>query len=47
LDLFIATQHATMLLWASAFLQHDPKRTDEYIPWRDDCGYKLLKYFER
>jgi len=47
LDLFIATQHATMLLWASAFLKHDPKRSDEYIPWRDDSGSKLLKYFDR
>ncbi len=47
LDLFIATQHATMLLWASAFLQHDPKRADEYILWRDDSGNKLLKFFER
>ena len=45
LDLFIAIQYATMLLWASAFLQHDPKRADEYIPWRDDSGQKLLKYF--
>ncbi len=47
LDLFIATQHATMLLWASAFLKHDPKRVDEYIPWRDDSGNNLLKYFNR
>ena len=45
LDLFIATQYATMLLWASAFLLNDPKRADEYIPWRDDSGKRLLKYF--
>lgn len=45
LDLFIATQYATMLLWASAFLKSDPKRVDEYVPWRDDSGNRLLKYF--
>jgi len=47
LDLFIAAQNATMLLWASAFLQHDPKRADEYIPWRDDSGERLLMFFQR
>ncbi len=46
LDLFIATQYATMLLWASAFLHQDPKRADEYIPWRDDSGNRLLRYFD-
>ena len=45
LDLFIATQYATMLIWASAFLKHDPKRVDEYVPWRDESGERLLKYF--
>lgn len=47
LDLFIATQYATMLIWACAFLQHDPQRADEYIPWRDDSGERLLKYINR
>jgi Ser/Thr protein kinase RdoA (MazF antagonist) len=47
LDLFIATQNATMLLWASAFLQHDPKRADEYIPWRDESGVRVLSFFQR
>jgi len=47
LDLFVATQFATMLLWASAFLKHDPKRVDEYTPWRDDSGNKLSAYFNR
>ena len=46
LDLFIATQYATMLLWSSAFLIQDPQRADEYIPWRDDSGNRLLKYFD-
>ena len=47
LDLFVATQFATMLLWASAFLKHDPQRVAEYTPWRDDNGNKLLCYFNR
>jgi Ser/Thr protein kinase RdoA (MazF antagonist) len=47
LDLFVATQFATMLLWASEFLKHDPKRVAEYTPWRDDSGNKLLSYFNR
>ena len=46
LDLFVATQFATMLLWASAFLKHDPKRVAEYTPWRDDSGNKLLRLFQ-
>jgi Ser/Thr protein kinase RdoA (MazF antagonist) len=47
LDLFVATQFATMLLWASAFLKDDPQRSTEYLPWRDDSGKKMLSYFER
>lgn len=47
LDLFVAAQYATMLLWASAFLKHDPMRADEYVPWRDESGQSLLKYFDR
>jgi Ser/Thr protein kinase RdoA (MazF antagonist) len=45
LDLFVATQFATMVLWASAFLKHDPRRVAEYEPWRNDNGNKLLGYF--
>lgn len=45
LDLFVATQFATMLLWASAFLKDDPMRADEHTLWRDDNGNKLLRYF--
>ena len=45
LDLFIATQYATMLIWACAFLHNDPQRADEYLPWRDDSGERMLKYF--
>jgi Ser/Thr protein kinase RdoA (MazF antagonist) len=47
LDLFVATQFATMVLWASAFLKHDPKRVAEYIPWRNNNGNLLLRYFDR
>jgi Ser/Thr protein kinase RdoA (MazF antagonist) len=47
LDLFVATQFATMVLWSSALLMNDPKRVAEYIPWREDNGNKLLGYFKR
>jgi Ser/Thr protein kinase RdoA (MazF antagonist) len=47
LDLFIAAQYATMLLWATAFIHHDPIRIDEYEPWRDDSANRLLGYFAR
>jgi Ser/Thr protein kinase RdoA (MazF antagonist) len=47
LDLFAATQFALMVLWETAFLKHDPLRKAEYEHWRDDNGYKLLRYFER
>ena len=46
LDLFIATQYATMLIWASAFLKDDPMRADEHGAWRDESGEGLLKYYE-
>jgi Ser/Thr protein kinase RdoA (MazF antagonist) len=47
LDLFIAIQFATMVLWSSALYMNDPKRAEEYIPWREDNGNKLLSYFNR
>ncbi len=47
LNLFVATQFATMVLWASAFLKHDPLRVDEYTPWREGNGNKLLSFFNR
>jgi len=46
LDLFVATQFATMVLWASAFLKHDPLRVAEYEPWRDKNGSRLLGYLK-
>ena len=45
LDLFVATQFATMVLWSSALLMNDPKRMAEYVPWRENNGNKLLGYF--
>jgi hypothetical protein len=47
LDLFVATQFATMVLWSSEFLKHDPKRVAEYEPWRNNNVNKLLDYFNR
>ncbi len=47
LELFIAAQYGTMLLWASAFLANDPARAAEYVPWRDDSGQRLLQYFSQ
>lgn len=47
LDLFVATQFATMVLWASEFIKRDPKRAAEYTPWRDNNCHKLSVYFDR
>jgi Ser/Thr protein kinase RdoA (MazF antagonist) len=47
IDLFVATQFATMVLWSSALLMNDPKRVAEYVPWREDNGNRLLGYFNR
>ena len=47
LDLFMATQYATMVLWASLFIRNDPARQAEHEEWRDRDGAKLLRYFER
>jgi Ser/Thr protein kinase RdoA (MazF antagonist) len=47
LDLFMAAQYATMVLWASMFIKHDPAMRAEYEEWRGKDGNKLLRYFER
>lgn len=47
LDLFVASQFAMVVLWASAFIKHDPKRMAEYEPWRNNNGNLLLSYSER
>jgi Ser/Thr protein kinase RdoA (MazF antagonist) len=47
LDLFVAIQFATMVLWSLALLMNDPKRVAEYVPWRENNGNKLSGYFNR
>jgi Ser/Thr protein kinase RdoA (MazF antagonist) len=47
LDLFMAAQYATMVLWASLFIRNDPAREAEHEAWRAGDGEKLLRYFER
>jgi Ser/Thr protein kinase RdoA (MazF antagonist) len=47
LDLFMATQYATMVLWATARIKNDPARQAEHEELRDQDGEKLLRYFER
>jgi Ser/Thr protein kinase RdoA (MazF antagonist) len=47
LDLFMAAQYATMVLWASLFIKNDPARQAEHEAWRDGDGAKLLRYLER
>lgn len=47
LDLFMAVQYATMVLWASMFILHDPARRAEHQAWRRREGRNLLRYFER
>jgi len=46
LDLFMAAQYATMVLWATAFILNDPARVPEHEEWRQREGSKLLRYFE-
>lgn len=46
LDLFMAAQHATMVLWASAFIIEDPAMAAEHEEWRAREANKLLYYFE-
>jgi Ser/Thr protein kinase RdoA (MazF antagonist) len=47
LDLFMAAQYATGVLWASQFIQDDPTRKTEHEAWRDENGAMLLRYFEQ
>jgi len=47
LDLFMATQYATMVLWASMFIKNDPARRAGHEEWRNRDGAKLLRYLER
>jgi Ser/Thr protein kinase RdoA (MazF antagonist) len=47
LDLFMAAQYATMVLWSTMFIQTDPAMRAEYEAWREREGNKLLLYAER
>lgn len=47
LDLFIAAQYATGILWASQFIQDEPTRQAEHEAWRDESGVMLLRYLDR
>ena len=47
LDLFMAAQYATMVLWASLFIRNDPARQAEHEAWRDENAVELLRYLER
>jgi Ser/Thr protein kinase RdoA (MazF antagonist) len=47
LDLLMAAQYATMVLWATMFIEHDPAMQAEHEAWREKDGAKLLRYFER
>jgi len=47
LELFMAAQYATMVLWATVFILNDPARVAEHEAWRTRDGEKLLRYFKR
>jgi Ser/Thr protein kinase RdoA (MazF antagonist) len=46
LELFMAAQHATMVLWATAFIQDDPAMAPQHEAWRAKDSANLLRYFE-
>lgn len=46
LDLFMAAQYATTVLWASHFILDEPGRQAEHEQWRDEEGAGLLRYME-
>ena len=47
IDLFMAAQLATMVLWSTAFILRDPAMEPEHEKWRTREGDRLLRYFER
>jgi Ser/Thr protein kinase RdoA (MazF antagonist) len=47
LDLFMAAQYATGVLWPSLFIRTNPARLREHEAWRDGDGSRLLRYFEQ
>ncbi|MGD8456734.1 MAG: phosphotransferase [Anaerolineales bacterium] len=46
-DLFMAAQQATMVLWATVFILNDPAMRHEHEEWRTREGDRLLRYLER
>jgi Ser/Thr protein kinase RdoA (MazF antagonist) len=46
LDLFIAADNATGVLWATSFIRNEPLRQSEHEDWRNEAGTKLLRYLE-
>lgn len=46
LNLFIAAQYATGVLWASQFILDDPAMHIEHEAWREENAAMLLRYFE-
>lgn len=47
LDLFMAAQYATMVLWSTLFIKNDPAMRSEHEAWRARDGGKLLRYLDR
>jgi Ser/Thr protein kinase RdoA (MazF antagonist) len=47
LDLFMAATSATMVLWATMFILHDPAMEPEHAAWRKVEGEKVLRFFKR
>lgn len=46
LDLFLAADYATTILWATQFMLDEPGRVEEFETWRDENGAKLVRYFD-
>jgi Ser/Thr protein kinase RdoA (MazF antagonist) len=46
IDLFMAIDYASSLLWATAFIKDDPSRKGEYVKWRDENGSRMLRFLE-
>jgi Ser/Thr protein kinase RdoA (MazF antagonist) len=47
LDLFLAMEYATGVLWGTLFLSAEPARRAQHQAWRDEKGADLLRYVER
>lgn len=45
LDLFLAADYATTILWSTQFMLDEPGRVEEYETWQDENIAKLTRYF--